>query len=238
MDVIAHYQPIVDLVTNRMVGCEALARWCAADGSVRPPDDQIAAIEADPERAGALVEDVLRCIGRDLGAFLERTRDFYVSFNTPPILLGDGRGLQRMEKAGLIGLIPRLVVEITERQALSEVGRAAIRAGRAIGLRVALDDFGTGQSGMQQLIGLEIDTLKIDRSFVVPLNRDISAERLIRAIVAFAAILRQKVLAEGVETREQALFLRAAGVDYGQGWYWAKAMPAEELIGCFGRPLA
>ena len=238
MAAIAHYQPIVDLATNRMVGCEALARWPTADGGVSAPDDSIAAIEADPVRAAALVQEILCCIGRDLRGFLERTRDFYVSFNAPPILLGDGQGLRRLEVAGVVGLIPRLVVEITERHALSDDGRAAIRAGRAIGLRVALDDFGTGQSGMQQLIGLEVDTLKIDRSFVVPLGGDVSAERLIRAIVAFAAILRQKVLAEGVETRDQALFLRAAGVDYGQGWYWAKAMPADELIRCFEREFA
>lgn len=237
MGVIAHYQPIVDLATNRMVGCEALARWTDDAGGVRGPDETIAAIEADPARAAALVDEMLCCIGRDLAGFVVQTRDFYVSVNVPPILLGDGHGLEKLQRAGLVGVLSHLVIEITERQAMSEVGRRAIRAGREIGLRVALDDFGTGQSGLQQLMGLEIDTLKIDRSFVVPIGRDIGAERLIRAIVAFGAIMRLKVLAEGVETREQALFLRAAGVDYGQGWYWAKAMPADELIRCFGRPL-
>jgi sensor c-di-GMP phosphodiesterase-like protein len=237
MEVIAHYQPIVDLATNRMVGCEALARWLTPDGVVRGPDETIAAIEADPARAAELVGGMLRCIGRDLAGFVAQTRDFYVSVNVPPILLGDGHGLEKLQQAGLIGVLSHLVIEITERQAMSEIGRSAIQAGREIGLRVALDDFGTGQSGLQQLIGLEVDTLKIDRSFVVPLGRDIGAERLIRAIVAFGAIMRQKVLAEGVETWEQALFLRAAGVDYGQGWYWAKAMPADELVRRFGASL-
>jgi sensor c-di-GMP phosphodiesterase-like protein len=121
------------------------------------------------------------------------------------------------------------VCEITERQALTDAGREALAIARPLGLRVAMDDFGTGQSGLKQLIGLPLDMLKIDKSEVDPLMKDPTADRVLRGVVALAAALRVKVIAEGVETREQAFFLRAAGVDAGQGWLWSKAVPAEEL---------
>jgi cyclic di-GMP phosphodiesterase Gmr len=78
-------------------------------------------------------------------------------------------------------------------------------------------------------MGLEFDILKIDRSQVMPLLKDPLAERLLRGVIALAGALRAKVTAEGVETAAQALFVRAAGVDCGQGWYWSKALPVEEF---------
>ena len=117
--------------------------------------------------------------------------------------------------------------EITERRALDDLGRAAIREIRRIGAKIALDDFGTGNSGLQQLIGLEVDILKIDRSFVLGLGRDRSAERLVRGIAALANVLRVGLVAEGVET--EALFLRAIGVEKGQGWLWGHELDAAGL---------
>ena len=82
---------------------------------------------------------------------------------------------------------------------------------------------------MKHLIGLPLDILKIDKSQIDPLMKDPTADRLLRGVVALAAALRVKVVAEGVETPEQAFFLRAAGVDAGQGWLWSKAVPPDEL---------
>ena len=82
---------------------------------------------------------------------------------------------------------------------------------------------------MKQLIGLPLDFLKIDKSEIDPLMKDPTADRLLRGVVALAGALRVAVIAEGVETREQAFFLRAAGVDAGQGWLWSKAVPADQL---------
>ncbi|MGE5783682.1 MAG: EAL domain-containing protein, partial [Myxococcales bacterium] len=130
----------------------------------------------------------------------------------------------------LLPFVSRLVFEITERQALDERGREAIRRGRKLGARVALDDFGTGQSGFRDLIGLEVDFIKLDHSYIEPLNRDPSTERLVRAFAAFAAVLHVDLVAEGVETPEQAAFLRAVGVENGQGFLWSRPLSAEELI--------
>ena len=92
-----------------------------------------------------------------------------------------------------------------------------------------MDDFGTGNSGMAQLLGLTFDVLKIDRSQIQGLLKDPTVDRLMRGIVALAGVLRARTVAEGVETAAQAFFLHAAGVDCGQGWFWSKALPPEDL---------
>jgi EAL domain-containing protein (putative c-di-GMP-specific phosphodiesterase class I) len=137
-----------------------------------------------------------------------------------------GRMLAELE---LEPYLDRLVCEITERQALSTQGRAALEIGRQNHIRLAVDDVGTGHSGIAQILGLTIDVLKLDRSQVVLLTRDVSAERLVRGIIVLASMIRARVVAEGVETAAQAFFLQAAGVDYGQGWFWSPALPPAEL---------
>jgi EAL domain-containing protein (putative c-di-GMP-specific phosphodiesterase class I) len=134
-----------------------------------------------------------------------------------------------LQELDLMPYLDRLVCEVTERQALCDEGRAALETARQNKIRLALDDFGTGQSGLAQLLGLTIDVLKMDRSQVVLVGRDALAERLVRGIIALAALIRARVVAEGVETPAQALFLQAAGVDYGQGWFWSRALPAQDL---------
>ena len=117
---------------------------------------------------------------------------------------------------------------MTERQALTSVGRAALEQARQAGISIAIDDFGTGHSGLMQIVGLKFDILKIDHSLIDTILTDQTAARMLRGIVALAAALRLRTVAEGVETWEEAFFLRAAGVDCGQGWFWSKAVSAPE----------
>jgi sensor c-di-GMP phosphodiesterase-like protein len=168
----------------------------------------------------------------DLVDLLIRYPSFYVSINLPPVTLGRERLRPVLEGLGLAQRLPQLVGEITERRALDDLGRAAIREIRRIGAKIALDDFGTGNSGLQQLIGLDVDILKIDRSFVLGLGRDRSAER--RGIAALANVLQVGLVAEGVETDAQALFLRAIGVEKGQGWLWGHDLDAAGLMSALG----
>src|SRR6185503_10771056 len=144
----------------------------------------------------------------------------------PPAMIGDGKIVEMLTELGLRICVDRLVCEVTERQALSAAGRAALEAARMARVRIAMDDFGTGNSGLTQLVGLTFDMLKIDRSQVEHLLKDPTADRLVRGIVALASVLRARTVAEGVETAAQAFFLRAAGIDYGQGWFWSRALPA------------
>ena len=148
----------------------------------------------------------------------------------PPIVIGRGRIMKVAEELGLMPHLNQIVGEIPERQALSEHGKTAVRRARELGARIAIDDFGTGESG--QLMDLEVDTLKIDKSFVVLLGKDYAAER--RGIVALATVLKVDLVAEGVETPEQASFLRAIGVEKGRGWLWSKAVAPAELDSLMG----
>jgi sensor c-di-GMP phosphodiesterase-like protein len=225
----AYFQPIVDLNTGQVLGAETLVRFVDPDGTLRGPGGIIERIEENPDNLEALTSQLFRSIAEKTGPLLDRHRGFYISANVPPVLLASPRLKQILDDSNLARYINQLVCEITERQALTDAGREALAIARPLGLRIAMDDFGTGQSGLKQLIGLPLDILKIDRSEIDPLMKDPSADRLLRGVVALAAALRVKVIAEGVETHEQAFFLRAAGVDAGQGWLWSKAVPADEL---------
>ncbi len=227
--VFARYQPIIDLTTNRIVGCEALARWRADDGRETSIEPVIDELESQEDLALELTACMFTCLKADLGTLLVDHPTFSVSVNLPPIVLGKNKIMPVLEKLGLIAHLPQLTGEITERQALNEQGRDAIRLARQLGVRVAIDDFGTGHSGLQQLMDLEVDTLKIDQSFIRQLGTNVAAERLVRGIAALATILKVNIVAEGIETPEQAAFLRAIGIEKGQGWLWAKALDANEL---------
>ncbi|MEP0846971.1 MAG: EAL domain-containing protein [Phycisphaerae bacterium] len=225
----AYFQPIVDLNTGQVLGAETLVRFLDSAGAMRPPGGIIERIEESLDDLELLTWRLFCLIAKEVGPLLNRRRDFYISVNVPPLILGSPRLKRIFEDSGLVRYTDRLVCEITERQALTDAGREALSVVRPMGLRIAMDDFGTGQSGIKQLIGLPLDILKVDKSEVGPLMKDPTADRLMRGVVALAAALRVKVIVEGVETREQAFFLRAVGVDAGQGWLWSKAVPPDEL---------
>jgi EAL domain-containing protein (putative c-di-GMP-specific phosphodiesterase class I) len=185
--------------------------------------------ERDPESQYALIRRLLESIGRDIVPVFARHPGFYVSVNIPPAILGTGRIGPIITELAFTPWLPRLVVELTERQALTDLGRAATATARSLGIVVAVDDFGTGHSGLSQFVGLDLDILKIDRALLLPVLDNRTAARMLRGIVGLAAALRMRTVAEGVETWEQAFFLRAAGVDHGQGFFWSPAVPGSEI---------
>jgi EAL domain-containing protein (putative c-di-GMP-specific phosphodiesterase class I) len=220
----AWYQPIVDLNTGKVMGFEALSRLVARDGSVSSAGALMDELEREPEAQYELIRKLLGSIQREIVPVFGRRPDFYVSINIPPSVLGTGRIAPMLTELGLDPWLTRLVVELTERQALTDLGRSAIDTARSLGISVALDDFGTGHSGLSQFVGLDLDMLKIDQSLLLPILENRTAARMLRGVVGLAAALRLRTVAEGVESWEQAFFLRAAGVDYGQGFFWSKAV--------------
>ena len=224
----AHYQPIVDLNTGTVKGFEALARVVKSDGSITTAAAVIEKIERRSETLKTLMRTILISIRRDMVPLFERNQDFYVSINIPPVILGRGQVLPIVKELELTPYLNRIVCEVTERQALTSVGRSALEHARQLGMSVAIDDFGTGHSGLMQIVGLDFDILKIDHSLIDTVLTNQTAARMLRGIVALAAALRLHTVAEGVETWEEAFFLRAAGVDCGQGWFWSKAVSALE----------
>ena len=220
----AHYQPIVDLNSGAIAGFEALARVSNPDGSMSTAGALIENIERRTDTLKALIQIILSSIRRDMVPLFDRYPHFYVSVNIPPSILGSGEILPMVEALELTPYLDRIVCEVTERQALTQVGRSALEGARRSGMSVAIDDFGTGHSGLMQIVGLDFDILKIDHSLIDKILTNQTAARMLRGIVALAAALRLHTVAEGVESQEEAFFLRAAGVDCGQGWFWSKAV--------------
>ncbi|MCI0447927.1 EAL domain-containing protein [bacterium] len=224
-----HYQPIIDLNNGAVVGFEALSRLIDPDGTVRSAGEMIEQMEKNVEALYSLISETLKCVQNDFVSLFNKYPDFYVSVNVSPIILGGGWILALLEERKLRPYLNRLVCELTERQVLTDVGRTALEAARQQGIRVAVDDFGTGHSGLAQIVGLNLDILKIDQSLILSIPTNRMAAKLIRGLVALAGIMRMRTVVEGVETREQAFFLQAAGIDAGQGYLWSKAIPAEDL---------
>lgn len=224
----AYYQPIVDLNNGAVAGFEALARLVDSEGAVSAAGAAIEEIERESDTLKALIRTILASIRRDMVPLFERHQHFYVSVNIPPVILGSGQVLRIVEELNLRPFLSRIVCEVTERQALTPVGRSALKLARQSGMSVAVDDFGTGHSGLMQIAGLDFDILKIDHSLIDTILTNQTVARMLRGIVALAAALRLRTVAEGVECWEEAFFLRAAGVDCGQGWFWSKAVPALE----------
>ena len=221
-----HYQPILDLRTDRIVGFEALARWQHPSRGLVLPVDFIALAEES---------DLIIAIGRVIlekacrQAQLWRTRwpdqNLVMSVNLSPRQFADpdlANGIGQVLRS--TGLEPcALELEITESSVMdrTEAGMNVLRQLRALGVRVVLDDFGTGYSSLAYLRQLPLDTIKVDRSFVTDLDVGDPNVGIIRAVVSLAHGLNITVVAEGIETEQQAWRLRELGCDLGQGYAWA-----------------
>jgi diguanylate cyclase (GGDEF)-like protein/excisionase family DNA binding protein len=221
-----HYQPILDLRTERIVGFEALARWQhPARGLVLPVD--FIALAEESELIVAIGRVILEKACRQAQLWRQRWPDESLvmsvnlsprQFLDPDLANGIGQVLQTS------GLEPcALELEITESSVMdrSETSLAVLHRLRALGVRVVLDDFGTGYSSLAYLRQLPLDTIKVDRSFVTDLDVRDPNVGIIRAVVSLAHGLGITVVAEGIETDEQARRLRELGCDMGQGFAWA-----------------
>ena len=237
-----HYQPILDLRTSRVVGFEALARWQHPLRGLVLPVDFIALAE-ESELIVAIGRVILEKACRQ--ARLWRTRwpdeNLAMSVNLSPRQFLDpdlANGIAQVLAAS--GLEPcALELEITESSVMdrSESSLAVLKQLRALGVRVVLDDFGTGYSSLAYLRQLPLDTIKIDRSFVTDLDVHDPNVGIVRAVVSLAHGLGITVVAEGIETDEQARRLRELGCDMGQGYAWAHPAEPVQVGGFIGRRL-
>ncbi|HEV7809282.1 MAG TPA: diguanylate cyclase, partial [Candidatus Limnocylindrales bacterium] len=231
-----HYQPLVDLQTERIVGLEALIRWEHPTRGLIPP---LAFIPL-AEETGLIIPIgrwVIETACRQARRWLEELPDapLVMSVNlsarqfAQPSLADDIRTV--LEATGLPA--ERLELEITESVLLDEgedSGRT-LQALRNLGVRLVLDDFGTGYSSLSYLRRLPLDTLKIDRSFVEGIDADGSNLPIVQAVIALAHGLGIEVVAEGIETAAQSARLRELVCDRGQGYYYARPQPPEALSG-------
>ncbi|MFC4524208.1 EAL domain-containing protein [Cupriavidus pinatubonensis] len=226
-----HYQPIVDLRTGKVCKAEALIRW---NHPVRGPIHPVDFI-AVAEESGLII-DIGRWVLTEALHQLVRWhvllgKDFQISVNKSPMEFcapasGPESWSSMIERRNVP--VGSLVIEITENSLMEQNADVMDQLSRfqAAGIEIALDDFGTGYSSLSYLRRLDIDYIKIDRSFIRSLTRGPDDVALCRAIINMAHALRIRVIAEGVETESQRDILLAAGCDYGQGHFFCPPVEA------------
>lgn len=226
------YQPIVDLRTSAWTGAEVLIRWQPRHGDPIGPDVFIPVAEQS-----GLIKDITRRVCElvipDARAVFAENPNFRIGINLSSDDMHDPATVDLIQ--GLItasGARPgNLLVEATERCLTdAETARPILNALKCRGVRVAIDDFGTGYSGLAMLETLGLDALKVDKRFVDAVGTDSANSRVISHVIAMAQSLELDIVAEGVESEIQADFLRAHGVQYGQGFLFGPPMSIEQLL--------
>jgi diguanylate cyclase (GGDEF)-like protein len=227
-----YYQPIIDLTTDQVSGFEALVRWYHPDRGLVPPDEFIGIAE----ETGLIVEVgsmVLREACRQL-------REWQASAELKPLTVAVNLSAKQFAQQDLVkqvkeilretGLEPRyLKLEITETVVMenAEVARNMLSQLCALGVQLSIDDFGTGYSSLSYLHRFPVTALKIDRSFIGRMGAHGENCEVVKTINTLARNLGMSVVAEGIETEDQLLQLKAMGCDYGQGYHFSRPLTAE-----------
>ncbi len=231
---VIYYQPKVSLADGSVIGVEALLRWFHPDLGLVPPAEFIPLAE----ETGLIVP---------IGAWVLRTACAQVRrwhrLGHGGLELAVNLSARQFQEKNLVGMIAAAVeesglpaglleLELTESVVMRDAPEAARRLKdlTALGIRLAIDDFGTGYSSLGYLKAFPISSLKIDRSFVRDVDRDPNSAALAQAIIALASSLKLKVVAEGVETKEQLDILRNCGCQELQGYVFSRPLPPEELL--------
>jgi diguanylate cyclase (GGDEF)-like protein/PAS domain S-box-containing protein len=237
--ILPFYQPQIDLGTGRLHGFEALLRLRGTRGGLHAPRQIMSAFE-DPKLAIALGDRMLDHVLRDLRQWLEAGGNpGRVAINASAIEFRTGGYADRvLARIAAAGLDPQLLeIEVTETVLM---GRDTAQIGHALGtlsaagVRISLDDFGTGYASLTHLKQFPVDAIKIDRSFVAGVHKDKGDRAIVDAIVGLGRTLGKQVVAEGVETQEQAEWLGSIGCRLAQGYLFARPLPLAQAMS-FGR---
>jgi diguanylate cyclase (GGDEF)-like protein len=229
----AWYQPICRLDTQELVGVEALARIRVADESVVAAA-QFHEATKDAQVAAELTRQMIGCIARDVSAWISASVPFqHVGINVSASDLADDDFVHFLAETFTSASIPleHIILEITESVYLSERnGKIApqIATLREAGFKIALDDFGTGYASLTHLVSVPIDIIKIDKSFIDLLGADEASTAIVEGLLHIARRMGIKVVAEGIEHAHQERLLLDRGCQLGQGYLYAKALPARE----------
>ncbi len=228
-----YFQPVMNIDTGRIEGCEMLVRWIRPDGTTISPG----AFMSYCETSGHVFEMtrlLMRKSVAQLGELYSNHRELKLSINLFAGHFDDRRIIEDIVatfEGSPIGF-DQLVFEVTERYPLRDIvqARKIIAEMHALGCRVALDDTGTGHGGLAYIQQLGIDIVKIDKMFVDAMGSDLGASTIVDVLVELANSLGMGVVAEGVETQEQLERLREKGVTSAQGYIFAPALPAKLFI--------
>ncbi|MXQ14240.1 bifunctional diguanylate cyclase/phosphodiesterase [Microvirga makkahensis] len=221
------YQPILDLATNRIWGCEALVRWKHPTKGMIPPLEFIPTAE-ESGLIGPIGDWILK---EACSTAMTWSFPLKVAVNLSPMQFKRRDIFTSVKQALAASGLPasRLVLEITETVKLTEESTATLKRLKALGVSIALDDFGTGYASMSYLRSFPFDKIKIDQSFVRGMTGSPDSRAIVKATISLANDLRMSTTAEGVETEEQLDALRLAGASQAQGYFIAKPMSREAI---------
>lgn len=227
------FQPKVDLSTGRICGVEALARWQLDSGRLISP---LVFIELAEETGliSKIGEQIMRKACIEAAQWNQQGHRISVAVNVSPRQF-ESQDLGRMilDSIAKSGLSPRqLEIEITESLAIQNPERvkAVLKPLRRMGIKLAVDDFGTGHSNLATLTQLDFDVFKIDRQFVSGTPDDTQANAIVDMILSMAHTLEMQIVGEGIETPEQAAFLKARGCHIGQGYLYSPPITADAFM--------
>ncbi len=236
-----HFQPQVCLKTNEIISVEALLRWTSPEIGVVKPSDFIPIAEDS-----GLINDIGEWVMRGACQQAKKWADagienFRVSVNLSSIQFKRASLLTMIKNALHDNDLPAelLEVEITESAIMNDIDQNIVRLNqiRDMGVAISIDDFGTGYSSLSYLKKFPIHTLKIDRAFIINIDTDADDAAIVEAIIALASTLKLNVVAEGVETKEQLKVLTKFNCDVIQGFYFSKAVSAEDITALMQHPL-
>ena len=230
-EVYLHYQPIIDLQKKRVAGFEALMRWEHPEKGFISPGVFIPVIED----SGLIVKASAWALRESLMALARIQSRTPVSY---PLFMGVNFSSRDFASEDFVDSVYETIsqsdveasqvhLEITERLLMGQPDNAkeTLNMCRKAGMSIAIDDFGTGYSSLSYLHHFPIDTLKIDRSFIMDMTKNKSSLELVRSIIGLGQNLEMKIIAEGIERPEEAKILTDLGCDMAQGFYFAKPMP-------------
>ena len=225
------YQPTIDLRDGRCVGAEALIRWRRPDGQFVRPDLFIPVAE-ETDLIHDITKEVMRLVEQDASHFLQMHPHLHIGINlsSRDLVMEETVHLVRELIRGM-GVKPHnLLMEATERGFMqAEVARRIIDEIHALDVQIAIDDFGTGYSSLSYLEKFKLDYLKIDKSFVDTMGGKAATSQVAPHIIEMAKSLKLEMIAEGVESEAQVKYLQEHGVQYAQGYFYAKPMPFLEF---------
>lgn len=232
-ELLLYYQPQVDLKTGKVIGAEALIRWMHPQKGFISPNEFIPLAEetGDIISIGAWVFEVA-C----------KQKQKWKSKYGIPFIMSINLSTKQLMQKDLVPYIEELIsstkvspdelqLEVTETAVMGDLKSAIdiLQQLRSIGIKIALDDFGTGYSSLTYLRELPIDVVKMDRDFIASIESYQEHEVIVHAVIQLAHVLNLKVVAEGIETKEQLTFLRKYQCDVGQGYLFSKPLPPEEM---------
>jgi diguanylate cyclase (GGDEF)-like protein len=230
-----HYQPILRMDTGRITEVEALIRWQHAKRGLLQPDSFIGLTEET-----GLIVPIGQWVLREA---CRQAREWQLEFpSIPPLVMSVNLSAKQFQNPNLVQEISQalaesglaagsLKLEITESVVMQDAPAtlAKLKDLKDLGIRLAIDDFGTGYSSLGYLKRFPVDTIKIDRSFVKGLSKDGNDNAIVRAVITVAKTLNMDVTAEGVETEQQRIELKALGCDRAQGFLFARPADAEHV---------